>query len=62
MVVVLEDPDFDDLEEVLFVELELVAYVAFALSIVGLVLAIAGSVLPKSTLHHLHQPLREMKE
>ena len=59
------DQNLDDLEEDYFVELdfvELVACVAFGQSIVELVFAIAESVLPKSTLHHLHQPLREMKE
>ena len=48
MVVVLQYPNLDDVEEDNFVELGWIAYVAFALSIVGLVLAIAGSVLPKS--------------
>ena len=62
MEVVLEDRDLVDLEVEYFVELELVVYVAFALSIVELEFAIAEFVPPESTLHHLYLPLHKMKE
>ena len=55
-----EDRDLVDLEGEYFVELELVAYVAFDLSIAELAFAIVELALPKSTLHHLCLPLRKM--
>ena len=65
MEVVSGDTDWDDFEEEYFVELdfvEWVAYFAFARSIIEPALAIAEFVVPKSTLHHGHPPLCEMKE
>ena len=55
-----EDRDLVDFVGDFFFELELVAYVAFYLSIAELAFAIVEFALPKSTLHHLCLPLRKI--